>query len=370
MRKSRRAASVVEATTVGGPSAHYDTLAANTVEAAEYYGLSIVYGCVSLIAGKISSLPVIVEDENTGEYANRPRWVDRPDTSGIIPLTWPDVVSAAATSLLLDGNAYVAVVRDSRSRVQRIQVLHPGAVSLALRHNAYQILVLGEVPEFDVLMMRHIVNPGSVKGINPIHAARLTLETSYGVSRVSSSFFEQGAVTPGVVSIPTEVDESVIQGVADSWKKAHGGMDNAHLPIVMQDATYQSIGVSPEDAQFLETRRYTDAQIAGQIFHIEPGLMGVSMHSGKGSGALTYQNVGQQNRQLTESALMPIITRLEAGFSSLLPKGICMRFDLSEFLRADVLARFKTYEAAADIGEKLGEPLITAEEIRRREGWA
>lgn len=337
----------------------------SNVDSATKHGLSVVYGAVSLIAGKMSSLPVVIENAETGDPATRPPWVDRPDTASVVPLTFPDVIAAATTSLLLDGNAYLAVGRERRGRVTQLQVLNPYRVDIRVDGLKYAVTVDGQQPSFQILMIRNIVRPGGIEGMNPIHAARLTLQTSLGVHKVSSNFFAQGAITPGVVSIPTEVDETVLKGIAESWQKSHGGANKAHLPIVMQDAKYQSIGVSPEDAQFLETRKYTDAQIAAQLFHIDPTMLGIPVEG----TSLTYANVGQRNRQLVDTALLPLMTRLELAFSSLLPSRVRFRFDTSAFLRADVQTRFETYSKAAEIGVKLGEPVISAAEIRQMEGW-
>lgn len=330
--------------------------------------LSIVYGCVSLIAGKISCLPVDLLNIRTGarirEGELRARWVDKPDLDTRLGLTRADLLTGIITSLLLDGTAFIAVGRDSVGRVQELAVLSPSLCELKRMDNRLRVTVNGRAPDYEVVVVRNVVLPGHVRGLSPIEAARATLDVAYGVQEQSARFFDQGAILSGVISTNEKIGADDAAEIARAWQRKHASAENAHLPLILQSAKYEPISVSPEQAQFLETRKFTDAQIASQLFHVDPTLLGLDI-SGT---SLTYANVGQRNRQLLEDALLPIMTRIEHCMSMLLPPEQHWRFDTSEFLRADPGTRFSTYATAAQVGQAMGAPLLTIDEMRQQEG--
>ena len=329
--------------------------------------LAVVYGCVSLIAGKISCLPITIIDSDGGQTVEgepRPRWVDNPDPANSVGMSRSDLITSIVVSLLLDGTAFVAVGRDTRGRVTELACLSPYSCDLRRDNGVISITVNGKPPAFEVCVLRNIVLPGFVRGVSPIDAARATLDVAYGVQEQSARFFDQGAILAGVITTVEKVSAEDVAEIARAWEQKHSGAENAHLPVVLQGAKYEPISVTPEAAQFLETRKFTDAQIAAQLFHVDPTLLGIEMSG----SSLTYSNVGQRNRQLMENALLPIMRRIEHCMSGLLPAGKSWRFDTAEFLRADPSTRFANYATAAQVGSMMGKPLMTIDEMRTQEG--
>ena len=330
--------------------------------------LSVVYGCVSLIAGKISCLPVDIVNLRTGmrvrEGQPRARWVDKPDGMMRLGLTRADLLTGIVSSLLLDGTAFVAVGRDSAGRVNELVALAPSTCELQRRRNELVLTVNGQQPDYEVCIIRNVVLPGSLRGLSPIEAARATLDVAFGVQEQSARFFDQGAVLAGVITTNERIAADDAAELARAWQRMHSSTENSHLPLILQSAKYEPISVSPEQAQFLETRKFSDAQIAAQLFHVDPTLLGLDI----AGTSLTYGNVGQRNRQLLEDALLPVMTRIEHCMSGLLPPGQAWRFDTSEFLRSDPGTRFGTYVSAASVSSSMGAPLMTVDKMREREG--
>ena len=329
--------------------------------------LAVIYGCVSLIAGKISCLPITIIDNNGTQIVEgepRPRWIDYPDPNNHLGMSRSDLLTSVVVSLLLDGTAFLAVGRDSRGRVVELACLSPYACDLRREKGVVTVMVDGRPPPFEVCVLRNIVLPGYVRGVSPIDAARATLDVAYGVQEQSARFFDQGAVLAGVITTNERVGVEDAAEIAKAWQQNHAGAENAHLPVILQAAKYEPISVTPEAAQFLETRKFTDAQIAAQLFHVDPTLLGIEM----GGSSLTYENVGQRNRQLMEDALLPIMRRIEHCMSGLLPMGKTWRFDTAEFLRSDPQTRYNNYLTAAKVGQTMGQPLMTVDEMRTQEG--
>jgi HK97 family phage portal protein len=63
---------------------------------------------------------------------------------------------------------------------------------------------------------------------------------------------------PGTIKDP--------QRVKESWNSAYQGSGNAHKVAVLEEGMkYQAIGISPEQAQFLETRKFQINEIARNL---------------------------------------------------------------------------------------------------------
>ena len=315
--------------------------------------IAIVYGCVSLIVSRIAALPVDVVGGPV------PLWLKRPTrTDGSQGLSFGDLLSGVVTSMLLRGNAFLAISREGRGRVSEISCLDPNAVTIKRTgHGNLITSINGQPAKFEILPIRYLVLPGQLLGVSPLDACRMLLSVGKGGTELASSFFERGAVMPGVLSAATPLEDVDRESLIRSWKASHSGTSRAHRPLVLeQGLSYTPIGVTPEQAQFLETRRMTEAQIAAQIFHVGPTLMGVAQPG----SALTYQTVEMRERQLMLDAILPVLTRIEDALSLLLNSGV-VKFNVNQTLRPSLQARYSSYQTAVNAG------FLTIDEIREFE---
>jgi len=149
--------------------------------------------------------------------------------------------------------------------------------------------------------------------------------------------------------------------IRDQWLASHGGSSRSHLPVVLSgETTYQAIAVTPEQAQFLESRQFSDAQIAGQLFLVDPSMLGIST----GGSTLTYQNLEQRGHHLVRHSLLRWIVRVENGLSQLLPGSQHLKFNVNGLMRGDLTSRYNSYKTAAEINTLLGAPLLSVQEMR------
>lgn len=326
--------------------------------------LSVVYGCVSLIASKIASLPMsywqIDERGQTMERMPLPLWVRMPDPMrGVYGKRWADVVTEIVWSMLLAGNAFLALKRDRSGRIVEVCAVDPGCVTVeTVVDGEYVLRVNGQIPDYPVVPIRYIVPPGSPLGMSPIQACHRAFTVAEGAQEQSAGFFARGSTLPGQLIFENEIDEAEVDEVLNTWNRNMAGVGKAHLPLILQGAEYKPIAISPEDAQTLDTWRWSDARIAKQVFHLDPIHVGV-----KESGTqLTYQNVGQQNRVILEDALLPLMRRIETAFDWMTPNNRQLRFDVADFLAADERTRFHNYQVALKAG------FMTVDEVRAKEG--
>jgi len=315
-----------------------------------------VYGCVQLISDSISTLPLDVLSGR--DPVDTPAWLENP-----APLDRVDFVNGIVTSLLLEGNAFIAVGRNNRTQVATVDLLAPSRVHVELvgPTNTPEFRVDGQPFPGEMLMIRGLIMPGQVRGVSPVEFARQSIGLGLGAQEQAQRFYSQGSITPGVIHSKSELSVEQMREIRDQWLASHGGSSRSHLPVVLTgDTSFQAITVSPEQAQFLESRQFSDAQIAGQLFLIDPSMLGIAL-----SGTtLTYQNLEQRGSHLVRHSLLRWIVRVERGLSRLLPAGQTVKLNVNGLMRGDMNARYASYEAAGRINALLGAPLLSVQEMR------
>lgn len=363
-RFSRRAV-----TDIGGSWVNFDqgplltkgaTTAGQQVNQDTAKQLLAVYGSTTLIANSIASLPVQIV---------------QPDGEPLSPLPmlaeWPnpekrrvEFITEAVMSLLFDGNLYLAIERDDASRVRHMWVLDPTQMDLVKSPaGSYRVTHGGRPVDFEVSVMRGLVAPGSEKGLSPIDYARQMIGIGLGAQEQAARFFAQGTITPGVIESDGTMTVEQMREVKNQWLAAHGGSRRAHLPVVLSNAQFKPIAMTWEQAQFLESRKWTDAQIAGQVFHLDPSMLGIPVEG----NSLTYQTLETRNADFVRRSLLPWIIRLETVFTGLLPAKQQWKFNVDGLLRADLRSRYDSYKTAAEIQSLTGDRLLTVDEMRRLE---
>jgi HK97 family phage portal protein len=319
-------------------------------------GQLCVNGCVQLITDTISTLPIdVLDGRNQIEI---PTWLDHPS-----PLDRVDFFSALLSSMLLEGNAFTAVGRGTRGQVVTVDPLDPRRVDVRLGTSSSEpeFHIDGKLYPGQILMQRGLTLPGMLRGVSPIEMARQTIQLGLGIQEQAARFFQQGAVVPGVIQSKSDLTIDQQREIRDQWLASHGGSARSHLPVVLTgDTTWQSISMTAEQAQFLESRRFTDAQIAGQLFLIDPSMLGIGIEG----TSLTYQNLEQRGTHLVRHSLLRWIIRMERGLSKLLPAGQHLKFRVDGLMRGDMNSRYASYKTAAEINQLLGAPLLSVQEMR------
>ncbi len=329
------------------------------VTATSALGQLAVYGSAGLIADMIATLPVEVQSPVDGRYVAAPasavpRWVEQPNPD----LDRVALVTQLTLSLLLDGNAFVVPLLDNRGTVAEVHALDPKRVSIDKSPSGDAVyLVDGARVQTPILHSPALVLAGSVRGVSPVEMARQIIGIGLGVNDQAARFFSQGTITPGVIETQADLSVEQMREIRDQWISSHGGSRRAHLPVVLGAAKFSPIAMTAEQAQFLESRKFTDAQIAGQLFRLDPSFLGIPV---EGQGLL-YQNLEARASHLVRVTLMPWLVRLERLMTRLLPATQRWRFNVDGLLRADLTTRYSAYATAASIG------LLTIDEMRQLE---
>lgn len=322
--------------------------------------LLTVYGCNRFICEGISTLPVDTYRDVNGETVPMPNpgWLERP-TNDLDRVSW---LTQILSSLLLSGNAYCLLVR-KETQLDQVIPLDPTKVSVQRERGRKSYLVAGErFNDFEILHIPGVMQPGSDVGMSPIEAARQSIGLGLAALEHGGRFFGQGANQSGVIEVPGEMPPGKAAELAAAWTKKHSGTRKAHLPGVLEGgAHWVPTSVTNEQAQFLETRGYTAAEIAGQLFLIDPSEFGLQAGNG---GSITYANLEQRNARKVQVTFLPWMVRLERAFAGLLGADLYVKFNVNGLLRGDALARYQTYAIAGPLG------LLTVDEMRAFEDIA
>lgn len=321
--------------------------------------LLAVYGCVQLITDSIATLPIDVYRRNPDGSKTElalPRWLAFEPSPGVDRV---DFLSRVVSSLLLDGNAYLVPMRTQSGAIGEVHVLNPVGITVdKLPGERWRYSMDGRPIELDVLHIRGLCVPGQHKGVNPIEAARQMLSMGLAANESAAKFFTQGAVMPGVIEAPNSMTREQMRDLRDNWVSAHGGVSRSHLPGVLTNgATWKAVTITAEQAQFLQTRRYTDAQIAGQLFRVDPTMLGIPVEG----TSLTYTNVESRGIHLARHTLMPWVVRVERALGRLLPLPQFVKINMDGLQRADLSARYASYKTGIESG------FLTTNEVRELE---
>ena len=322
-----------------------------------------VYACVRILAEAVASLPLHVyeyqDDGGKKLVHDHPLYYllhDEPN---------PEMTSfvfreTLMSHLLIWGNAYAQIIRDGDGRVLGLYPLLPDKMEVQRddRGNIYYVYSRNsdENPMFkeygniklkaeDVLHIPGLGFDGLI-GYSPIAMAKNAVGMTLACEEYGASFFANGANPGGVLEHPGVLKDP--SKVRESWNSVYRGVNNAHKIAVLEEGMkYQQIGIPPEEAQFLETRKFQINEIA-RLYRIPPHMVGDLDKS-------SFSNIEQQSLEFVKYTLDPWVIRWEQSLqrSLLLPgeKGkYFIKLNVDGLLRGDYQSRMNGYAVGRQNG--------------------
>ena len=320
--------------------------------------LSAVWACVRLLAGVGSTLPLDTYRIVNGvtSEVRRPSLFDQPSPGVSLP-TW---LYQVWSSLLTDGNAYgVATEFGANSYPSSVELLDPSLVSWRPDADAGWVALLDgrpvdRWPNGPLWHVPLFTMPGAPYGLSPVQNARQSIAAGIAAESFGSQFFTAGGNPNAILYSESELSAEQAAGIKSAFTAATSM--NREPAVMGAGLRYERIQVSPEEAQFLDTQRFTVEQIA-RIYGVFPEMIG-----GATSGSnVTYANREQRAADWLTFGLMPYLIPIEEALSSLVPRPQRVRFNTDALLRSDTKTR---YEAHA-IGLSAG--FLTVDEVRALE---
>ena len=315
------------------------------------------WSAVSLISDTIATLPIdsyIRQDGNRRPYRPRPAWVDQPD----VDLTRQAHYQQVLVSLLVAGNSYTRIFRNSNGDVVNLVVLDPMTVDVRRSALGRKIFVVqGEekaLTSDDIIHITDLIAPGALVGMSRVDHLKEALGLSSAMQSFAARFFGQGATTQGIIEFPGNLTPDQAKNLRDGFDSAHRGFRRAHKTGVLSGgATYKQTTVAPDQAQMLESRRFSVEEIA-RAFNIPLSFMGIP-------GTQSYASVEQNAIQFVTHTLRPYIEKLEWAYSRLLPVEAFLKFSVEGLLRGDFNSRISAYSTGLQSG------FMSVNDVRRLE---
>ena len=341
------------------------TLMGASVEA----GLRLVpvFAATSLIADTIATLPLrVYRDLGEGvrdRVKTQPKLVTSPAPyTGRI--AW---VHQAMTSMLLRGNATgVILSRDSAGTPSTIAWQHPDIVRVDESQYAPRFFVREvEVPLDAIVHIPAYVLPGSIVGLSPLRLFKMQFEAGMRAQKFGLDWYRNGTAPTGKLrNTQQTVSAKEARRIKARFKEAVADGD---LFVTGSDWDYESLTVTPADAQFLSQIKATATQVA-VIYRVAPEDIG-----GETGTSLTYSTLEQNDLKFAKRALLPWTSRFEEALTNLLPHPQYARFNLDAVSRADLMTRMQAHDIALkngletnDEGRALEErPPLTSEQINQ-----
>lgn len=330
-----------------------------------------VFACAKILSESIGSLPLIL-------YQRLDRGKKRATQHSLYNLLHdlpnPELTSIEQREILqghlsLWGNAYAEIVYNGAGRVAEIWPLRPDRTA-ATRYRGQLIYVVEIGQDNDREPERHVL-PGNrvmhlrsfgyngVHGFSPISLARQAIGLSLATEEYGARFFGNGAKPPAVIEHPGVLEKRAQERLRDTWQAAHGGLSNAHRVAVLEEGmTLREIGIPPEDAQFLETRKFQVAEIA-RVFRIPPHMLADLERA-------TFSNIEHLGLEFVTHTLRPWLVRWEQAIKRDLLTPTERRTFFAEhlvdgLLRGDIKSRYEAYTQGRQNG------WLSANDIRELE---
>ena len=330
--------------------------------------MTAVYCCVRILSEAVASLPLqfyrYTDDGGKEKAVEHPLYFllhDEPNpemTSFIFRET-------LMTHLLLWGNAYSQIIRNGKGEVVALYPLMPDRMKVDRDEHGrlyYEYTVydsddvdgrkgtnkVGRTVRLQPHDVLHIPGLGfdGLVGYSPIAMAKNAIGLAIATEEYGSKFFANGAAPSGVLEHPGTIKDP--SKVRESWQATFGGSGNSNKIAVLEEGMkYTPISISPEQAQFLETRKFQIDEIA-RIFRVPPHMIGDLEKS-------SFNNIEQQSLEFVKYTLDPWVSRWEQAMVRALltpdeKKKYFFKFNVDGLLRGDYQSRMNGYATARQNG--------------------
>ncbi len=323
--------------------------------------MTAVYACVRILSEAIAGLPLHLfrykEDGGKEKAIDHPLYLllhdePNPEMSSFV------FRETLMTHLLLWGNAYAQIIRNGKGQVVALYPLMPNKMTVSRdekgqlyytyqksqeelpKDSAYTVILHPS----DVLHIPGLGFDGLV-GYSPIAMAKNAIGLAIATEEYGAKFFANGATPGGLLEYPGTVKDP--DKIRDSWSKGFSGGNSHKVAILEEGMKYTPISISPEQAQFLETRKFQINEIA-RIFRVPPHMVGDLEKS-------SFSNIEQQSLEFVKYTLDPWVVRWEQSIQRtlLLPeekRRYFVKFNLEGLLRGDYQSRMNGYATARQNG--------------------
>lgn len=332
--------------------------------------LSAVYAAINLITKVFASTPLILyKDRGVGDKASgKDRAVDASlyevlkniAYSGNLVMPSFQWKECMMLSNLLNGNAYSYIHRNRRGECVALQYINHNYVQVDTSSGEKQYIISINskqltYSEYEILHVPGLSYDG-VKGLSPLEAARETIGKGLALQDFANNFFSNGAKLTGVFEHPNALSDPAyvrLKGSLDEKSRTGGTL------ILEEGMKYSQIAIPPEQAQFLESMKFSVSDIA-RIYGVPPHMIGDLERA-------TFSNIESQDINFVKYSMLPWFVRYEQFIwakcltDAQKERGYFVEALIDNLLRGDSKARASVFHLMRQDG------VINADEWRERE---
>lgn len=325
------------------------TAAGITVTPERSLRLISVYACVRVVSEAVASLPFpIYRREGSSRIAmpEDPRWQllnEEPNPEMYAMELWELILGHAN----LWGSGYVYLVRNGAGEVVELWPLMANRTG-RMRTPAGELYywTILDNGEYRLLPPRDVLEVRAFMGLSPIaQVARDEIASGLAASEYGLRFWSNSARPDGLIVVAGNLDDDQFNELKRRWMSMHQGLSRSHLVgILTNGATWKDIGIPPEHAQFLETRKWTHRQIAS-AYRVPPYKIGDLE-----PGSVSYASAETQQIDFVVDSLRPWTVRTEQAVKRAIfnlkrdrASFVYPEFKLDALLRGDTLSRYRAY---------------------------
>ena len=325
--------------------------------------LPAVYRCCDVISDAIASLPIDLLVDKDGYKQNN-------NTHPVYAvlnrhphqhLTRFLLIKMLVNSVLLRGNGFAVIKRDSKGNAISLQFQRPENVYINYNEQTEKLSyrVQGYSKLIEPCNMIHLkkFSVDGINGISVLQNARYTLQLSSDAESSARGFYKNGCNLSGILSSEKVLNSAQKEQIRTAWQTAFSARNGNSNGIAVLDSTmkYEAVTINPIDAQLLEARQFNVIDIC-RFFGVSP------------TKAFDYDKVNYNSLEATQLAfltdtLQPWLELIEEEFTRKLFKpsesNLSVNFDDSQLLRADKQALADYYYKLFQIGA------ISQNEVRR-----
>lgn len=315
--------------------------------------ISAVYACVYKIASTISSLglEIYVRDGRNVEVANQhPSYrliTSEPNENQNAYDFWETVMSSA----LMYGCGYAIIERNARGYAERLVPVSYYDVD-AKDVDGERVFV---IRDYGVVSQENMLEISNMQRMSPIRLHRENMGLAKAAQDFGSEYFGQKGQMTGVLASDQPLRKEQMDVIQNSWNQSAMNAGTKLLPFGFK---YQRITITPDEAQFIETRKFQAEEIC-RIYSVPPSLVQLPSQT-------TFNNVEQQNLQFARHTISPWAKRIEQEIDRKLIQSferpdVYSQFNMNDLYRGDLSARTNFYQQMLQTG------VMSINEVRAKE---
>ena len=338
--------------------------------------MTAVWACVRILSETVASLPLVLYrrlpnggKERAPDHPLYPVLHDRPNPE----MTSMEFREALMGHLALWGNAFAEIQRQpATGDVLALWPLRPDRMKIERGPDGRLVYVYrlteGKDKIFERSLILHLrgLSPNGIQGYSPLDVAREAIGLGLAAEEFGARFFGNGAVPGLVLQHPGVLGDDAHKRLRMSWEDRHSGLENAQRVAILEEGmTVEKIGIPPEDAQFLETRKFQVQEVA-RIF-------GVPLHMIADLDRATFSNIEQQSIDFVTRTVRPWTGRIEQRMGASLIAAVeqeryFVEHVLEGLLRGDIASRYAAYSIGRQWGWLSANDVRTIENMNPVEG--